>query len=141
MTSSAESAARAVALSEVATASDALVASFAAHDRDAYFASFALESTFVFHTSAQRFGSRADYEREWVTWESDGFHVESCESVDRRIDLITDEVAVMTHGVRTRIAGVNEVQRERETIVFRRARDGRWLAVHEHLSPDPSEDK
>lgn len=140
MTSPADSAARADSLSEVATAGDALVASFAAHDRDAYFASFAPESTFVFHTSVQRFGSRADYEREWATWEADGFQVESCESVDRRIDLITDEVAVMTHGVRTRIAGVKEVQRERETILFRRTGDGRWLAVHEHLSPDPGED-
>lgn len=140
MTSPAESTARAAALGEVVTASDALVASFAAHDRDAYFASFAPESTFVFHTSAQRFGSRADYEKAWVTWEADGFHVDSCESVDRRIDLITDEVAVLTHGVRTRIAGVEEVQRERETIVFRRTWDGRWLAVHEHLSPEPGED-
>ena len=141
MTSPAPSAAQAVALSEVAAASDALVASFASHDRDAYFASFAPESTFVFHTSTQRFRSRADYEREWVTWEADGFHVESCESVDRRIDLVTDEVAVMTHGVRTRIAGVKEMQRERETIVFRRTSDGRWLAVHEHLSQDPGEDR
>jgi ketosteroid isomerase-like protein len=26
---------------------------------------------------------------------------------------------------------------ERETIVFRREPAGEWLAVHEHLSPDP----
>ena len=139
MTWTAESQPRAVALSEVETAADLLVASFAAHDRDAYFASFAPDSTFVFHTSAQRFGSRTDYEQEWARWEADGFHVESCESSNRHIDLITHEVAVMTHRVRTRIAGVDEVQLERETIVFRRGRDGRWLAVHEHLSPDPGE--
>lgn len=141
MTSPAESEAQCAALSEVEAASDALVASFGAHDRDAYFASFAPESTFVFHTSVQRFGSRADYEQEWARWEADGFHVESCESIDRRIDLITHEVAVMTHRVRTRIAGIEETQLERETIVFRRTPEGRWLAVHEHLSPDPGEER
>ena len=30
-----------------------------------------------------------------------------------------------------------EVLRERETRVFARAEDGRWLGVHEHLSPAP----
>ena len=141
MTSSTESEARAIALSEVAGAGEALVASFAAHDRDAYFAAFAPDSTFVFHTSAQRFGSREDYEQEWARWEADGFHVASCESIDRRIDLITHEVAVMTHCVHTRIDGVEDTQLERETIVFRRTWDGTWLAVHEHLSPDPGEDR
>ncbi len=126
---------------EVVAAADALVASFAAHEREAYFASFSPDSTFVFHTSTQRFESRADYEREWASWEADGFHVESCESIDRRIDLITSEVAVMTHRVRTRIASVEETQLERETIVFRRTPQGTWLAVHEHLSPDPGEDR
>ena len=131
----------ALALGEVAAAADALVASFAAHDRAAYFASFTPEATFVFHTSTQRLASRADYEREWASWEADGFHVDACESIDRRIDLITLEVAVMTHRVRTRIAGVEETQHERETIVFRRTPEGRWVAVHEHLSPDPERDR
>ena len=140
MTSMTE-AATAVALREVMAAADALVASFAAHDREAYFASFAPDSTFVFHTSPQRFASRTDYEREWASWETDGFHVESCESIERRIDLITPEVAIMTHRVRTRIADLEQTQLERETIVFRRTSDGRWLAVHEHLSPDPREDR
>ena len=141
MTSMAEGAAAAVALREVAGAADVLVASFAAHDRGAYFASFTPDSTFVFHTSAQRFATRADYEQEWATWEADGFHVDACESIDRRIDLITLEVAVMTHRVRTRLAGVEDIQYERETIVFRRTPEGRWLAVHEHLSPDPERDR
>ncbi len=127
----------AVALAEVAAAADALVASFAAHDREAYFSSFTRDSTFVFHTSPQQFASRAEYEQEWGRWEADGFHVDSCQSTDRHIDLVTHEVAVMTHRVHTRIAGVEETQHERETIVFRRTAEGNWLAVHEHLSPDP----
>jgi ketosteroid isomerase-like protein len=49
------------------------------------------------------------------------------------------DAAVLTHRVGTTVA-TNEgesVLRERETIVFAK-RDGRWLGVHEHLSPDPS---
>ncbi len=127
------------AVLDVGTAADALVAAFASHDRDAYFSSFAAEATFVFHTSAKVLTSRAEYEMEWAMWEADGFRVESCESRERRIDLLSPDVAVMTHRVRTRLAGVVETQRERETIVFRLTRDGAWLAVHEHLSPDPGE--
>ena len=127
-------------LAEVGNAADALVKAFGSHDRDAYFEAFAPEATFVFHPSPERLESRADYQREWAAWEFDGFHVESCESLERRIDLITPDVAVMSHRVRTRLAGVEETQRERETIVFRRSADGTWLAVHEHLSVDPGND-
>jgi ketosteroid isomerase-like protein len=48
------------------------------------------------------------------------------------------DFAILTHIVRTEIA-TNQGQEtlsERETIVFHR-RDGRWVAVHEHLSPRP----
>lgn len=123
----------------VADAADALVTAFGAHDRDGYFACFAPDATFVFHTSPQILTSREAYEREWAAWEADGFHVESCETIDRRIDLLTPDVAIMTHHVRTRLTGVPETQRERETIVFRRAPNGTWLAIHEHLSADPTE--
>ena len=48
------------------------------------------------------------------------------------------DVAILTHLVRTEISTKkgDETLRERETIVFHR-RDGRWIAVHEHLSPQP----
>ena len=130
----------ATSLSEVGRAADALVAAFASHDVRAYFASFAPDATFVFHPSPEVLGSRAEYEAEWATWETEGFHVESCETSDRRLALVSDDVAIMTHSVRTRLAGLPEVQRERESIVFRRSPDGMWLAVHEHLSPEPGED-
>jgi ketosteroid isomerase-like protein len=37
------------------------------------------------------------------------------------------------------VSGEEQTLPERETIVFRRAGGGRWLAVHEHLSPQPQE--
>lgn len=128
----------ATALGDVGAAADRLVAAFAAHDVNRYFASFAPDATFLFHTTQRLLPSRAEYEAEWATWEADGFRVLACESLDRRIDMVTPDVAVMTHRVRTRLAGVDEVQRERETIVFRRGADGAWLGVHEHLSPEAS---
>ena len=120
-------------------AADHLVAAFATHDRDVYFASFDPAATFLFHSSSQVFDSRAEYEQEWATWEAEGFHVEGCETQNRSIEMIADDIAVLTHSVRTRLAGVEAVQRERETIVFRRTAGGAWLGIHEHLSPDPTE--
>jgi ketosteroid isomerase-like protein len=126
-------------LAAVGAAADALVTAFGSHDRDAYFACFAPESTFLFHTTPGLLTTRAAYEREWAAWEADGFHVDSCSTTDRHIGMLTSDVAVLTHRVRTRLAGSDEEQRECETIVFRRTPDGGWLAVHEHLSPDPEE--
>ena len=122
----------------VAAAADLLVAAFGAHDAAAYFAAFAPGATFLFHSSPELLGSRAEYEAEWANWVSDGFHVEGCDTLDRRIDVVAPGVAVMTHRVRTRLSGVDEVQCERETIVFVRDDDGAWRAVHEHLSTDPN---
>jgi ketosteroid isomerase-like protein len=126
-------------LDSVGSAADQLVAAFGAHDVAAYFGSFSPAATFLFHSSAQLLGSRAEYEAEWAAWERDGFHVEGCESRERRIDIVAPGVAIMTHRVRTRLTGVDDVQRERETIVFARGDDGAWLAVHEHLSQDPDQ--
>ena len=124
-------------LDAVGTAADRLVEAFGAHDVAAYFAAFAPDATFLFHSSPELLGSRAEYEAAWSSWEEEGFRVEGCETRDRRIDMIAPGVAVMTHRVRTRLAGVDEVQRERETIVFVLADGSSWLGVHEHLSADP----
>ena len=120
-------------------AAQALVTAFGAHDRAAYFAAFAVDATFVFHTHPELLRDRAAYEELWTSWEAEGFHVESCTSTDQRVDVLTPDVAVFTHRVRTRLAGEPHELRERETIVLRRT-SGTWLAVHEHLSSDPSED-
>ena len=92
--------------------------------------------TFLFHAEPALLPNRAAYETLWTEWERDGFRVLPCRSLDARIDLLTDDVAVFTHSVRTRLAGAEDEQRERKTIVFHRESDGRWLGVHEHLSLD-----
>jgi ketosteroid isomerase-like protein len=53
------------------------------------------------------------------------------------VRIVLGDAAVIVHDVVTDVetrAGA-ETLRERETIVFARQGDGRWLAVHEHLSP------
>jgi ketosteroid isomerase-like protein len=113
-----------------------VIEAFGSHDTARYFDGFAPEATFLFHAEPELLPSRAAYEAMWADWEQDGFRVLSCRSLNPRLDLITDDVAVFTHSVRTRLAGVEDEQRERETIVLRRGADGRWLGVHEHLSLD-----
>lgn len=136
------------ARSEVLAAAAACVRAFGAHDTAAYFACFDPAATFLFHTTDRLLGSRAEYEAEWASWEAEGFRVLSCVSSEQRVDLLGDgsggavgSVAVLTHRVRTEVRPASgadpEVTLERETIVWRRGPDG-WLAVHEHLSPDPA---
>jgi ketosteroid isomerase-like protein len=115
-----------------------LVRAFGSSDREAYFAFFDPAATFVFPTGPF-LGSRSAYEQEWDGWESSGWRVLSCTSTERRADEIAEDAVVYTHRVRTRTAdaeGEHELD-ERETIVFRRGRDGAWTAVHEHLSTTP----
>jgi SnoaL-like domain len=88
---------------------------------------------------ARLLASRAEYETEWADWERSGFQVLGCESSDGRTDRVAPGVVVFTHRVRTRLRdadGEHELH-ERETIVLRRRPDGRWVGVHEHLSPAP----
>ncbi|MFP5290021.1 MAG: nuclear transport factor 2 family protein [Actinomycetes bacterium] len=120
----------------VLAAADAIVDDFAHHRTEAYFAGFAEDASFVFHTADRRLDSRAEYEALWAQWErEDGFRVHACRSSDRRVQLLGD-TAIFTHSVDSRIELGGQVDdvTERETIVFAR-RDGRWVAVHEHLSP------
>ena len=124
---------------QVLEAARHLVDAFGSHDVPAYFASFAADATFVFHNWPAPIESRSDYEAIWESWERDGFRVEGCVSSDQRVHLLTQDVAVYTHSVRTSLAGEVEPQRERETIVFRQEASGRWLGVHEHLSIDPTD--
>ncbi|WP_433833155.1 YybH family protein [Actinoplanes sp. CA-015351] len=118
-------------------AANALIDAFGRHDTEAYFASFAADATFVFHTHVRPLRSRSDYEQLWYAWEQDGFRVLGCESTDQHVQMLTSDIAIFTHRVRTlaRTGDVEETAEERETIVFQKRDGGRWLAVHEHLSP------
>ena len=129
---------------QVLDAAAALVEAFGSHDKKAYFEAFDREATFVSHPHHEPLRSRAAYERLWSLWEQeDGFHVLSCSSADQHVQLLGGgAVAVFTHRVATTVrssAGEDRLV-ERESIVFEHGADGRWLAVHEHLSPaaDPT---
>ncbi|MGW0558788.1 YybH family protein [Streptomyces sp. NPDC002926] len=122
---------------EVLKAADALVSAFGEGRLDDYFAAFAHDATFVFHTTPERLTSTADYRTLWNSWvDEDGFRVLACTSTGRLVQLL-GETAVFSHEVKTTVSTTagEETLRERETIVFRRQESGRWLAVHEHLSP------
>ncbi len=120
----------------VLAAADSLIDAFARHDREKYFAAFTEDATFIFHNLDRPLRSRAAYEAEWTLWETrDGFKVISCQSTDRNLQML-GTVAVFTHAVETQLEfnGEPVTSQERETIVFEKQVDGRWLAVHEHLS-------
>lgn len=116
-----------------------LVAAFGDHRVTDYFACFDESATFIFHHVRRPLRSRAEYEQLWADWEARlDFRVLECRSSGQTVDLHGD-VAVFTHDVLTTTSTSEgeETLRERETIVFRKVSDGRWLAVHEHLSPMP----
>ena len=122
---------------EVLAAARSLVEAFGRHATDAYFNSFASDATFLFHSHDLPLRSRKEYRDVWNGWETDGFRVLSCTSSDQRVQVLGHDTAVFTHRVRTfvRMGQIEDSLDERETIVFRREAGGRWLAVHEHLSP------
>ena len=118
-----------------------LVAAFAEGCLDDYFACFAPDATFVFYTSPERLMSVDAYRALWDRWVADdGFRIVSCSTRATNVQRFGD-VAVVTHLVETRIAtnAGEDTVHERETIVLARGADGRWLGVHEHLSPQPAE--
>lgn len=124
---------------EVRQAVVALVAAFAEGRLEDYFGCFAPDATFVFYTTPERLMSVDEYRTLWARWVAeDGFRVVSCRTFDTNVQTLGD-VAVVTHSVETRISTNQgeDLVHERETIVMARGADGRWLGVHEHLSPKP----
>ena len=104
-----------------------------------YFACFADDATFIFH-GVRWLGSLGAYRAEWDRWmQQDGFAVLGVETDVTSVQMLGD-ASILTHSLATRQrtnAG-EETVFERETIVFGRQSDGRWLVVHQHLSPNPS---
>lgn len=124
----------------VSNAAENIVSAFGNHDPGRYFSYFSPSATFIFYTTDRRLNSRKDYEMEWLKWEADGFRVLSASSHDPLIQFSHNEtVAIFTHSVRTKLNTGTEIVTtgERETIVFE-LQEGRWLAIHEHLSGDPT---
>ena len=115
-----------------------LVAAFGDGRLDDYFACFADDATFVFH-GERWLGSLEEYRAEWDRWVlEDDLAVLACETEVLKIQMLGNS-AVLAHSVETRqrTEGREGTVHERETIVFAKQPDGRWLAVHEHLSPQP----
>jgi ketosteroid isomerase-like protein len=127
------------ARNEVLQAAADLVTAFANNDRDAYFGAFSDDASFLFYTLEQPLLSRDAYQAVWDSWRLEGFEVLSCVSSNAFVSLQGDEVAIFIHDVATelRMQGEQSFSQERETIVFRRQQEGRWLACHEHLSATP----
>ena len=70
---------------------------------------------------------------------------EVCEAVPLSVDTrvmklqMLDHAAVLTHSIESghRTDAGEETVHKVETIVFGKQPDGRWLIVHQHLSPQP----
>ncbi len=123
--------------SEVREVVERLVAAFGDGRLADYFGAFHPDCSFVFYTTDHRLESVVDYRALWDRWvKEDGLTVLDCRTSDTRVQLWGD-VAVVSHSVKTRVrsGGQESVVNERETIVLARQADGRWLGVHEHLSP------
>lgn len=123
---------------QVMAAAAAIVAAFGTHDTVGYFERFSPDASFVFYTTPERLESRAAYQRLWGEWESEaGFRVHGCVSRNGRVQ-VYGGIGIFVHDVETRLEmdAVLTTVFERETIVFE-SRAGEWIAVHEHLSPQP----
>jgi ketosteroid isomerase-like protein len=125
--------------SEVREAYERLVAAFREGRWQDKFASFAEEATVV--DGGRWFGSLDEYRSAWNRWAAQHDVLPVPLSVDTRIMKLQmlDQAAVLTHSIesRERTDGGEETVHEVETIVFGRQPDGRWLIVHQHLSPKP----
>jgi ketosteroid isomerase-like protein len=122
---------------EVRAAAEQLIAAFGSGRLDDYFGCFTDEASFIFHNTPERLESVDAYRRLWDRWvREDDFRVAGCLSFGVSVHVLGD-AAIFLHDVVTNVVTRTgaETLHERETIIFARQSDGRWLAVHEHLSP------
>jgi uncharacterized protein (TIGR02246 family) len=124
---------------EIRGALTELVSAFGNDDTEAYFRAFAPDAIFVFYTEPSVLVGRDQWRALWDQWHRDGFRVLSCESSNVQVAITEPNMGFIVHEVHTEVLmdGEKNLLHERETIVFRREDDGRWRAVHEHLSPLP----
>jgi uncharacterized protein (TIGR02246 family) len=124
---------------EVREAYERLMDAFASGAADEYFACFHDDASFLF-PGEPLLEPRSAYRSAWSRWAAEGVRFTDVVTDDVRIRVFGD-TAVVTHRIATTVdtGGTVAVDRERESIIFARTA-GRWLAVHEHLSPaDPRE--
>jgi ketosteroid isomerase-like protein len=125
---------------EVREAYERLVAAFREGRWDDKFACFAEEATVI--DGGRWFGSLHEYRAEWNRWAAEHDALPVPVSVATRVMKLQmlGQAAVLTHSIdsRERTATGDETVHEVETIVFGRQSDGRWLVVHQHLSPQPA---
>ena len=103
------------------------------------FGSFANEATVV--DGGQWFGSLSEYRAAWDAWVERIGHLPVPASVKTQVESVNvlGDTAVLVHSIESREThDADETEREIETIVFARQPDGRWLIVHQHLSPRAS---
>jgi uncharacterized protein (TIGR02246 family) len=122
---------------QVLEAYERLVAAFREGRWDDKFACFAPEATVV--DGEQWFGSSDEYRSAWERWaagQQNGSAILSVDTSVMKLHMLGD-VAVLVHSIhmRQRTDEGEETAHERETIVFAKQSDGRWLVVHQHLSP------
>lgn len=129
------------AKAEVLAAAGHLLRVFGENRVEDYFACFTPDATFIFHGLGHRLGSIAEYRSAWAGWVRDlDLRILGASAQQQTVDFVAPGVALYTHSVQVKASTTSGVEqrRERETIVFTRQPDQRWLAVHEHLSKDPN---
>lgn len=125
-----------MATREVRQAYERLMNAFASGDPNEYFACFHEDASFLF-PGEPLLEPRSAYRSAWSRWEREGVRFTDVVADDVRVRAFGD-TAVVTHRIATTVNAREKatVDRERESIIFARSAD-RWLAVHEHLSPEP----
>lgn len=125
---------------EIREAAQAIVRAFRDNDEEAYFAGFVADCSFAFHTDAAPLLGADAWRMGWRELQASGWRVTECRTLWDHVQAVGDG-GVYLHELETTAGepGALETYRERESIVFAR-RDGRLVAVHEHLSPIATQD-
>jgi uncharacterized protein (TIGR02246 family) len=123
-----------VTIREVRQAYEKLMNAFISADSNEYFECFHEDASFLF-PGEPLLEPRSAYRSAWSRWQSDGVRFTDVVADDVRVHVFGD-TAIVTHRIDTTVedGGAATIDRERESLIFARTA-GRWLVVHEHLSP------
>ncbi|WP_413317141.1 nuclear transport factor 2 family protein [Agrococcus sp. 1P02AA] len=123
---------------EIRFAAQVIVRAFRDNDEEAYFAGFVADCSFAFHADPEPLLGADAWRSAWRDLQASGWRVTECRTLWDHVRAVGDG-GVYLHELETTAGTFDalEAYRERDSIVFAR-RDGRLLAVHEHLSPIPA---